>query len=72
MEKGFNTFRIPFLMERMSPQATGLTGPFDSTYLSGLQTVSCINHYTSHCDLMSCTPDRQLHHRKGWLCARRP
>ena len=34
MEKGFNTFRIPFLMERMSPPATGLTGPLDATYLS--------------------------------------
>ncbi|GJE85681.1 glycoside hydrolase family 5 protein [Phanerochaete sordida] len=39
MGKGFNTFRIPFLMERMSPPATGLTGPFDTTYLSGLQTI---------------------------------
>ena len=39
MDRGFNTFRIPFLMERMSPPATGLTGAFDSTYLSGLQTI---------------------------------
>ncbi|KAF9519115.1 glycoside hydrolase family 5 protein [Hydnum rufescens UP504] len=36
--KGFNTFRVPFLMERISPPSTGLTGPFDSTYLSGLKT----------------------------------
>lgn len=50
MDNGFNTFRIPFLMERLSPPATGLTGPFDSTYLEGLKTVSasvalkeCIN-----------------------------
>ena len=40
MQNGFNTFRIPFLMERLSPPATGLTGPFNSAYLSGLQTVS--------------------------------
>ncbi|TFY71160.1 hypothetical protein EVG20_g1857 [Dentipellis fragilis] len=39
MGKGFNTFRIPFLMERLSPPATGLTGAFDQTYLSGLKTI---------------------------------
>ncbi|CAL1715810.1 unnamed protein product [Somion occarium] len=39
MGQGFNTFRIPFLMERLSPPATGLTGPFDATYLSGLKTI---------------------------------
>ncbi|KIP10991.1 glycoside hydrolase family 5 protein [Phlebiopsis gigantea 11061_1 CR5-6] len=42
--QGFNTFRIPFLMERLSPPATGLTGPFDSAYLSGLQTI--VNYIT--------------------------
>ncbi|KAG8991286.1 hypothetical protein FRB93_002862 [Tulasnella sp. JGI-2019a] len=36
---GFNTFRIPFMMERLSPPATGLTGAFDPTYLSGLTTI---------------------------------
>lgn len=41
---GFNTFRIPFLMERLSPPATGLTGSFDSTYLSGLKTI--VNYIT--------------------------
>ncbi|KAI0259894.1 glycoside hydrolase superfamily [Gloeopeniophorella convolvens] len=44
VENGFNTFRIPFLMERLSPPATGLTGPFDSTYLSGLTTI--VNYIT--------------------------
>ncbi|KAI0363603.1 endoglucanase [Pilatotrama ljubarskyi] len=40
MSQGFNTFRIPFLMERVSPPSTGgLTGPFNSTYLSGLKTI---------------------------------
>jgi len=39
MGKGFNTFRIPFLMERLSPPATGLTGAFDATYLQGLKTI---------------------------------
>jgi endoglucanase len=39
MAKGFNTFRIGFLMERISPPATGLTGTFDATYLASLNTV---------------------------------
>ncbi|KAH8112648.1 glycoside hydrolase [Phellopilus nigrolimitatus] len=39
VENGFNAFRIPFLMERMSPPASGLTGAFDSTYLNGLKTI---------------------------------
>lgn len=38
VEKGFNTFRVPFLMERLSPPSTGLTGSFDATYLNGLKT----------------------------------
>ncbi|KAG9004807.1 hypothetical protein FRB94_002056 [Tulasnella sp. JGI-2019a] len=41
---GFNTFRVPFMMERLSPPATGLTGPFDSAYLSGLTTT--VNYIT--------------------------
>ncbi|VDC04766.1 unnamed protein product [Peniophora sp. CBMAI 1063] len=36
---GFNTFRIPFLLERLAPPATGIAGPFDQTYLSGLKTI---------------------------------
>ncbi|KAH9933594.1 endoglucanase [Epithele typhae] len=40
MSAGFNTFRIPFLMERISPPSTGgMTGPFDQTYLNGLKTI---------------------------------
>ncbi|KAF9474253.1 endoglucanase [Pholiota conissans] len=42
--KGFNTFRVPFLLERMNPPATGLTGAFNQTYLSGLQTI--VNYIT--------------------------
>jgi len=38
MTAGFNTFRVPFLMERLSPPATGLTGAFDQNYLGGLKT----------------------------------
>lgn len=36
--KGMNTFRIPFQLERLLPPATGLTGGFNQTYLSGLKT----------------------------------
>ncbi|KAI0259893.1 endoglucanase [Gloeopeniophorella convolvens] len=42
VSNGFNTFRIPFLVERLSPPSTGLTGPFDSTYLGGLTTACCL------------------------------
>lgn len=44
MGKGMNTFRIPFLMERLVPPATGITGPLDQTYLGGLQTI--VNYIT--------------------------
>ncbi|QRV81254.1 Cellulase (glycosyl hydrolase family 5 protein) [Ceratobasidium sp. AG-Ba] len=40
LAKGMNTFRIAFLMERISPPATGLTGAFDATYLAGLKTIA--------------------------------
>ncbi|KAF9565260.1 endoglucanase [Agrocybe pediades] len=43
--QGFNTFRIPFKLERMSPLSSGLTGSFDQTYLSGLKTI--VNYITS-------------------------
>ncbi|KZV68269.1 carbohydrate-binding module family 1 protein [Peniophora sp. CONT] len=42
---GFNTFRIPFLLERLAPPATGLTGSFNQTYLSGLKTI--VNYISS-------------------------
>ncbi|KAI0030131.1 glycoside hydrolase superfamily [Vararia minispora EC-137] len=45
MNQGLNTFRIPFLLERLAPPSTGITGPFDSTYLNGLQTI--VNYITS-------------------------
>ncbi|CAG7851754.1 Endo-beta-1,4-glucanase B Short=Endoglucanase B; AltName: Full=Carboxymethylcellulase B; AltName: Full=Cellulase B; Flags: Precursor [Serendipita indica DSM 11827] len=45
MGKGMNTFRIAFLMERMSPISTGLSGSFDSTYLNGLKTI--VNYITN-------------------------
>ncbi|TDL27839.1 glycoside hydrolase [Rickenella mellea] len=41
--QGFNAFRVPFMMERLSP--SGLTGGFDATYLSGLMTI--VNYITS-------------------------
>jgi hypothetical protein len=38
-------FRIPFLLERLAPPATGITGPFNAAYLSGLKTVGF--HFTN-------------------------
>lgn len=37
--QGFNSFRIPFQQERLSPPGVGMTGAFDATYLNGLKTV---------------------------------
>ncbi|KAE9370385.1 glycoside hydrolase family 5 protein [Stipitochalara longipes BDJ] len=37
VNQGMNIFRIPFLMERLAPEA--ITGALDSSYLSGLQAV---------------------------------
>ena len=38
--QGFNVFRIPFMLERLTPPASGMTGTFDGAYFSGLKTVS--------------------------------
>jgi endoglucanase len=35
-----NTFRITFLMDRLSPYTSGLTGAFDSTYLASLKSIA--------------------------------
>ncbi|KAI5835096.1 glycoside hydrolase [Schizophyllum commune Tattone D] len=37
IQDGLNTFRVPFLLERLAPPASGITGSFDSTYLADLQ-----------------------------------
>lgn len=39
MARGYTTFRIAFLMERLAPPGTGLKGNFDATYLAALKTV---------------------------------
>ncbi|KAJ6609268.1 endoglucanase, partial [Mycena sp. CBHHK59/15] len=44
VSKGFNFFRVPFLMERMVPPATGITGPFNSAYLANY--TAAINYIT--------------------------
>ncbi|KIY65873.1 glycoside hydrolase family 5 protein [Cylindrobasidium torrendii FP15055 ss-10] len=42
---GMNFFRVAFLLERLAPPATGITGAFDATYLGRLQqTVSYITN----------------------------
>ncbi|KAJ3545968.1 hypothetical protein NMY22_g2236 [Coprinellus aureogranulatus] len=45
VNQGFNTFRIAFKLERLSPLGGGLTGAFDQTYLSGLRTI--VNYITN-------------------------
>ncbi|KAJ7019920.1 endoglucanase [Mycena alexandri] len=42
--KGFNFFRVPFMMERLVPPSTGMTGPFASGYLANL--TATINYIT--------------------------
>ncbi|KAF4593384.1 hypothetical protein EYR38_009098 [Pleurotus pulmonarius] len=44
VDKGFNTFRVAFKLERLSPDTVGLASPnFDAAYLSGLtETVNYI------------------------------
>ncbi|KAF5327036.1 hypothetical protein D9619_004873 [Psilocybe cf. subviscida] len=44
LSEGFNTIRIPFMLERLTPVANGLTGAFDATYLAALKSV--VNHIT--------------------------
>ncbi|KAF8656235.1 hypothetical protein AX16_002671 [Volvariella volvacea WC 439] len=44
VNQGFNTFRVAFKIERLSPPGTGLTGPFDQAYLNGLKTI--VNYIT--------------------------
>ncbi|KAF9468040.1 endoglucanase [Collybia nuda] len=43
--QGFNTFRVPFQQERLSPPAQGLTGSFDGTYMASLK--STVNYITN-------------------------
>ncbi|KAF7309725.1 putative endoglucanase [Mycena indigotica] len=43
--KGFNFFRVPFLMERMVSPSTGITGPLVSSYLANY--TSIINYITN-------------------------
>jgi len=42
---GFNAFRIPFLVERLSPPSGGLTGSFNSVYLQSLK--DTVNYVTN-------------------------
>ncbi|THV07369.1 endoglucanase [Dendrothele bispora CBS 962.96] len=43
--QGFNFFRVPFLLERLAPPATGITGQFDSAYFGNL--TQTVNYITS-------------------------
>ncbi|KAG5637147.1 hypothetical protein H0H81_005631 [Sphagnurus paluster] len=67
--QGFNTFRVAFQQERISPPSNGLTGTFDATYLAALKTVSNILTVQSH--VLRWSIDRELHHQQGCLCCYR-
>ncbi|KAK7040310.1 hypothetical protein VNI00_009778 [Paramarasmius palmivorus] len=43
-QQGFNFFRVPFQLERLTPPATGIAGDFDETYLGDL--VETVNYIT--------------------------
>ncbi|KAF3904214.1 Endoglucanase [Orbilia brochopaga] len=45
VSQGMNIFRVCTMMERISPPSTGLTGNFDSAYISGLDTI--VNYITN-------------------------
>ncbi|KAF9042648.1 glycoside hydrolase [Hymenopellis radicata] len=45
VDLGFNFFRVPFLMERLVPPATGITGEFDADYFGLLN--DTVNYITS-------------------------
>ncbi|EEB93657.1 hypothetical protein MPER_07653, partial [Moniliophthora perniciosa FA553] len=42
---GFNFFRVPFQLERLTPPSVGITGSFDSAYFADLQ--STVNYITN-------------------------
>ncbi|KAF7308605.1 CBM1 domain-containing protein [Mycena chlorophos] len=45
VEKGFNFFRMPFMMERMVSPSTGITGPLVSAYLANY--TAAVNYATN-------------------------
>ncbi|KAK7463565.1 hypothetical protein VKT23_006911 [Stygiomarasmius scandens] len=45
VQQGFNFFRLPFLLERLTPPSTGITGSFDSAYFGNLTAI--VNYITS-------------------------
>ncbi|CAE6421765.1 unnamed protein product [Rhizoctonia solani] len=61
--KGMNTFRVAFTMERISPPSTGLTGPFDQTYLGDLKTT--VNYITGKGAFAVLDPHNYLRYNKN-------
>ncbi|KAI3615004.1 glycoside hydrolase family 5 protein [Moniliophthora roreri] len=45
VNQGFNFFRVPFQLERLTPPSIGITGAFDNTYFTDLQ--STVNYITN-------------------------
>ncbi|KAK7050930.1 hypothetical protein VNI00_005042 [Paramarasmius palmivorus] len=45
VNQGFNFFRVPFQLERLTPPSVGITGNFDSAYFADLQ--QTVNYITN-------------------------
>ncbi|KAH7103994.1 endoglucanase [Auriculariales sp. MPI-PUGE-AT-0066] len=63
--QGMNTFRVAFLMERVSPPATGLTGAFNATYLQALK--DTVNYITNKGSYAILDPHNFLHYNNAPL-----
>lgn len=58
-----NTFRVAFLMERISPPLNGLTGAFDETYLAALK--STTSYITSKGAYVVLDPHNYMRYNHG-------
>ncbi|KIK63017.1 glycoside hydrolase family 5 protein [Collybiopsis luxurians FD-317 M1] len=58
IQQGFNFFRLPFLLERLCPPATGITGPFDPNYFGNLS--ATVNEITSQGAYVAIEPHNYL------------
>ncbi|KAJ4494909.1 endoglucanase [Lentinula edodes] len=56
--QGFNFFRLPFLLERLTPPATGITGPFDPNYFGNLS--ATVTEITSQGAFVAIEPHNYL------------
>ncbi|KAF5391573.1 hypothetical protein D9757_002387 [Collybiopsis confluens] len=58
IQQGFNFFRLPFLLERLCPPATGITGAFNAQYLGNL--TATVNEITNQGGYVAIEPHNFL------------